>query len=126
MKKTLCLLFAFFTIALSASAMDFNEGFAQCSKKPMILLIYADWASGYQANQKVFNELKSELSDKYNFVELNIANPEAAGYNSKYSIYPNLPYIMAFRNAGKITRYIPNPCASDKACIKNKLKTYMN
>ena len=42
------------------------------------------------------NKLNDNYGDKYNIVKLNIEHPDTAIFNSKFHIYPNLPYILMF------------------------------
>ena len=107
--KILNLLFAFLLVTFTCvktNALSFEEAFAQSVKKPMVVLIYAQWADNYTDYLQAFNIAKEQMSDKYNFVELDIASHDTKVFNAKYHIYPNLPYILMFRNQGKISRYI--------------------
>ncbi|MBQ7763972.1 hypothetical protein IJ384_01245 [bacterium] len=127
MKKIL-LTFSFLISLLlvqSVKAMTFDEAFAQNDRKPMVILIYAQWADGAQNCMMQYRMAQSELSDKFNFVELDIAKPEAKSFNNRYHIYPKLPYILMFRDNGKVSRYIQRDCASSASCIVSKLKTFI-
>lgn len=106
-------------------AMNFAEGYEQTTKKPMILLIYADWATDYKAYIKVLEALEKEYGEKFNFVKLDIAKSETAAFNTKFHIYPNLPYILMFRDGGKISRYIQRNCAIDYSCTEAKMKSFL-
>lgn len=124
LKSLVVLLISVFLVS-KCEAMNFAEGYEQSGKKPMILLIYADWAGDYKSYIKVLDSLEKEYEDKFNFVKLDIAKPEAAAFNAKYHIYPNLPYILMFRNQGKISRYIQRNCAIDYSCVESKMKTFV-
>ena len=127
MKKIL-LMFIFLLSMMfysTADAMTFDQAFAQTDKKPMVVLIYAQWADGAMNCLQQFRIAKSELADKFNFVELDIAKPETKSFNNRYHIYPKLPYIIMFRDNGKVSRYIQRDCASNASCIISKLKTFI-
>ena len=112
-------------ICLRSQALNFTEGYEQSTKKPMVLLIYAEWANNYQTYINVHTALEKEYSDKFNFVKLNIAQPETAAFNEKFHIYPNLPYILIFRDGGRVSRYIQKNCAADYSCVKSKMETFL-
>lgn len=117
------LLFSF--IYQSVNAMTFQEAFADIDSKPAVVLIYAQWADGYQNYLTQFRKLQAKFKNQFNFVELDIASKDTKVYNSKYNIYQNLPYIMLYRNNGKITRYIRRECASSYSCSESKLKSFI-
>ena len=124
LKSMVVLLISVFLVS-KCEAMNFAEGYEQSGRKPMILLIYADWAGDYKSYIKVLDSLEKVYEDKFNFVKLDIAKPEAAAFNARYHIYPNLPYILMFRNQGKISRYIQGNCAIDYSCVESKMKTFI-
>ena len=128
MKIFLNLLFAFvltITCSLKANSMDFEEAFRQVDKKPMLVLIYADWVDNSKSYVKEFRELEKEFGNTYNFVELDIASKDMKYFNSMYYLYPNLPYLLMFRNAGKISRYIDRNCILDPACSIPKIRSFI-
>lgn len=126
MKKFLTLLAVFLLmITTKANAMTFEEAFAQTSSKPMLVLIYADWADQYLTYIQAFNATQSEFGNSYNYVTLNVASPDMKAFNAKYHIYPNLPYVLMFRDGGKVSRYIPKNCILDQSCIVPKLKSFI-
>ena len=126
MKKILMLFVVFLLIAtLKANAMKFDEAFAQSGTKPMLVLVYADWADNVQSYVQAFNGLQTQFGETYNFVDLNIASPDTKSFNSRYHIYPNLPYILMFRDGGKVSRYIPRNCILDESCLTPKLKSFV-
>ena len=102
--------------------MDFEK--AVYNKKPSVVLIYADWADDAVAVMGQFRGLEAEYSKKYNFVELNIASPETKAFNKTYHIYPNLPYILLFKDKAKTTRAIAKDCILNNECIKEKLDIF--
>ena len=129
MKKILCIVFLFisflcFSIA-SCNAMNFKEAFDQSNSKPMLVLIYATWADNYQTYLEKFRNLEKEFGDTFNYVELDIASPDTKEFNIRYHIYPNLPYILMFRNNGKISRYIQRTCAISEPCMVPRIKSFI-
>lgn len=130
MKKLLTLIFIFCAIAsitlkASSETMKFQEAFDQSGTKPMLILVYAQWADGYQNYIKQFRTVQNEFGDTFNYVEMDIADKDTKNFNNIYHIYPNLPYILMFRNGGKISRYLPRDCAADSACMITKIKTFL-
>lgn len=119
----LSILLLIFGLTLKAKAMDFEK--AVNGKKPSVVLIYADWADDVDAVMGQFKGLEPEYSKKYNFVELNIASPETKTFNKTYHIYPNLPYILLFKNKAKTTRAVPKDCILNGECIKERLDIFL-
>lgn len=119
----LSILLLIFGLTLKAKAMDFEKAIRD--KKPSVVLIYADWADDAIAILGQFRGLEAEYSKKYNFVELNIASPETKTFNKTYHIYPNLPYILLFKDKAKTTRAIPKDCILQGECIKEKLDIFV-
>ena len=115
----------FFLSILQVKALSFEEAFSQVSRTPMVVLIYADWANGYESSIAQFRIAKNALSNNFNFVELDITKKEARAFNEKFHIYPKLPYILMFRDGGKVSRYIPRDCAQSSACVISKLKSFI-
>ena len=54
---------------------------------------------------------------------MDIASNDAKDFNSKYHIYPNLPYVLMYRNGGRVSRYIQRSCANSTECMIPKIKT---
>lgn len=125
MKKFLIILSILCISILKSQAMTFDEAFAQSSSKPMLVLIYAQWADNYQTYLNNFKSLQTQFGDTFNFVELDIASKDTKSFNSRYHIYPNLPYVLMFRDGGKVSRYIQKSCASDFACLADKVKSFI-
>jgi len=117
------LLLVFFTS--NVKALTFQEGLDQSSKTPVVVLIYAEWAEKYEDYLSVFRNLEADFEGVYNFVELNIASKDTLDFNKRYHIYPNLPYVLMFKENGKISRYVQRDCAKDESCIKSKLKSFI-
>ena len=116
--------FILFFNCLISEAAELQKAIDNVSRKPAIILLYADWAPGYTTAIKNFRLAKRELKDKYNFVELNIADPEARYFNSRYYILTGLPYIFMIRGNGRVTKQIRSDCLSTKSCIVDRLKTF--
>ena len=112
-------------VCQQVNAMSFEEAFAKSNSKPMVVLIYAQWADGYQTCLTQFKALQAQFKHQYNFVELDIASKDAKMFNSRYDIYQNLPYIMVYRNGGKISRYIKRDCATNYSCTVSRLKSFI-
>lgn len=118
-------LFIFCSCCHSVNALTFEEGFKQSNSKPMMVLVYANWADKYSQIQQVFKSAEQAYGKVFNFVELDIASYDAKFFNSKYHIYPNLPYVLMFRDAGKVTRFVPQNCASDSSCLESRIKSFI-
>ena len=128
MKKFFSLVFVLFLalgICTKSSAATFEEAYAQSTSKPMLTLLYATWADNYSAYLTEFRNLQAEFGDKFNYVELDIASPDAKFFNMKYHIYPNLPYVLMFRDGGKISRYIQKDCAASASCMIPRVKSFI-
>ena len=127
MKNFLWSLLVFSVLCLCVSAepqtkMTFAQGIAQ--SKPMALYLYADWADGAKQGLAVFNQMKPKFSSRYNFVTLNIADPDAKAFNKMYHIYPNLPYVLLFRDGTKFSRFINMDCVNSTSCFSDKLDVF--
>lgn len=129
MKKFLSILFLismlFAAGVKAADQLTFDEAFEQSSSKPMLVLIYAQWADNYQTCVTNFLGLRNEFGDQFNYVYLNIASSDTKSFNSKYHIYPNVPYVLMFRDKGKVSRYIPRDCVTDNSCMISKIRTFL-
>lgn len=128
MRKALLSLLILLTLTLSTQvtkAMTFAEGMND--SKPMALLIYANWADDIAS---VMGKFKSQeagtYGDAYNFVLLDVASEDTKEFNKKYHIYPNLPYVLLYKNNGKVSRYLQKDCILDDACFAEKLKFFIN
>lgn len=127
MKKLLSLLFLLTLLLIGsqkANALKYDDAIKQ--SKPMAIFIYAPWADGYSTSMQAFNAMGQKYSSKYNFVTMNIATDEAKAFNQKFYIYPNLPYVLLFRNNGKVVRYLKGECVNDEACFSNRLDLFNN
>ena len=126
MKKILFYLFLFLgaTGLLKVEAMTYEEALNQ--PKPIAILVYADWADNISQVHQAFNNAASQYDSKYNFVFLNIANPDTKIFNKTYHIYPNLPYVLLFKDRGRISRYLQSGCILDNACFTGKLDVFAN
>ena len=127
MKKVLTLLFLLSIVVASAqkaNSMSFDEAMGQ--SKPVAVLIYAPWADNAEQIKQAYNTLGQEYGDRYNFTTVDITKEEAKGFNQKYTIYPNLPYVLFFKDRGRITRYLKQDCIMDTACFKERLDFFLN
>lgn len=127
MKKLLSSLFLLLSILVctqQAKAMKYDQAINQ--PKPIAIFVYAPWADGYATMLQDFNGLQQKYGTAYNFVTMNIATDDAKIYNQKYYIYPNLPYVMLFREKGKFSRFIERNCAQDMQCLSTKMDLFNN
>lgn len=127
MKKVLSFLFLATVMLLNtnaAKAMNYEEAIKD--SKPMALLIYASWAGDIEKVKSTFNDLSQKYSNKYNFVALDIASSDTKLFNEKYHIYPNLPYVLLFKDRGRVSRYLQKDCAMDNSCFAQKLDMFAN
>ena len=125
MKKMLLCITLLLLLSLKVCAMTFDEAFQESGRKPMLVLVYAKWADNYQTYLDTFKTIEKSLGSVYNYVELDITTADAKAYNKRYQIYPNLPYIMMFRNEVKISRFIQNNCAISPSCTISKAKSFI-
>ena len=128
MKKIFSLVFVLFLtfgICAKSLATTFEEAYNQSTTKPMLVLLYADWAENYSNYLTEFRVLQEEFGEKFNYVELNIASKDAKFFNTKYHIYPHLPYVLMFRDGGKISRYIQRDCAASSSCMIPRVKSFI-
>ena len=127
MKKLISILSLFTILSAGiANAQTTTFDGAMSQSKPMAVLVYANWADDAQTMLQTFGATGLKYSDKYNFVTLDIASPDAKAFNKTYYIYPNLPYVLLFRDKGKVSRYLKKDCALDQSCFEEKLKFFVN
>ena len=127
MKKILSVLFILVGMLSigKVSAMTFEQAFSQANTTPMVVLVYAQWADGYQNYIQQFRTVQNELGKSFNFVEMDIASKDTKAFNDRYHIYPKLPYVLMYRDGGKVSRYIPRDCASNASCMSTKLRSFI-
>ena len=125
LSKMLSVFVLMLLFVMTANALTFEEAFSQTDKKPMVAIIYAQWAEDYQTFLNSFRDVQEDFADTYNFTELDIATKDAKFFNDKFHIYPHLPYVLMFRDNGKVSRYIPKDCAKDASCMRTKLKSFV-
>lgn len=119
-------LLALTSLQVNAKVLDFAEGFSLCDKKPLLVLIVADWSEASSAAKKQFKLVQKAYADKLNFAVLDVADDDAAYYNSKFRFEQNIPYIMFFRNGGKVSRFLNQECALNaKSCIIPRVKSFL-
>ena len=127
MKKKLAILFLFVVFCFSlnkANAMKFEEALTQ--SKPVAVLIYAPWADNINEVMQSYDNMEKSYGNRFNFTKINIATEDAKAFNKTYHIYPNLPYVLFFKDRGKITRYLRKDCILDKACFSERLDFFLN
>ncbi len=127
MKKLILSMLTLLTFAISTQttkAMTFAEGLND--SKPMALLIYANWADGAADTIGKFKSQQAQYEDRYNFILLDIASEDTKEFNKKYHIYPNLPYVLLYKDNGKVSRYLQKDCVMDDSCFTEKLDFFIN
>lgn len=127
MKKLILSMLTLLTLATSTQAikaMTFAEGLND--SKPMALLIYANWADGAADTIGKFKSQQAQYEDRYNFILLDIASEDTKEFNKKYHIYPNLPYVLLYKDNGKVSRYLQKDCVMDDSCFTEKLDFFIN
>ena len=127
MKKIFLVLSLFLALIspLKTNSMTFEDAFDEVYSKPMMVLIYADWANEYQKCLNQFYELEDEYGNIFNFVTLNIASEDAKHFNKKYVIERNLPYAIMLRDGGKVVRYLYTDCILNDSCIASRIKSFI-
>ena len=110
---------------LKAQALNFEEAFDKSNSKPMLVILYADWADEYQSYLDAFNALAPVYGDKFNYVTLDIATEDAKFFNDRYHIYPKLPYILMFKDGGKVSRYVQRECILNNSCLNSRVKSFI-
>ncbi|MBR1776927.1 thioredoxin family protein [bacterium] len=126
MKKFVTLLFLLSALVYGgdkASALTYEEGLEQT--KPMALLIYADWADDYNDMLQAFDKMEGK-NNKFNFIRMNIADKSTKAFNKSFHIYPGLPYVLLFKDRGKISRYLKKDCVLNESCFNERLKLFSN
>ena len=124
MKKLLASLFILFVGlgTIPADAISYEDAINQ--KAPCAVLLYASWADDINQVVPIFSSLEQQYADKYNFVRVDIASEQAKVFNKTNYIYPNLPYIMLYKERGRISRYIQKDCITKESCIKEKMDVF--
>lgn len=100
--KGFAVLFAFCVIASSNigtfavsntpdSNLTYNQ--AMTMNKPVVVEFYADWCGACKRVAPILNEIKPEYASKFNFVNLNIDNPENSVLSNKFNV-KSLPSIF--------------------------------
>ena len=125
MKKFLLLITLILVGITSVSAaVSFSAAKANNGNKPMAVLVYADWADGYQNALLQFRKIQKEYGTSYDYVELNIAKKETKEYSDNYQIMAGLPYVMLYRKNCKIAKYLDKNCTSSYSCINSGMQTF--
>lgn len=89
------------------------------SQLPVILDVYASWCGPCQYMTPIFEELESELSDKYKFAKTNIDEERDIAIKYNVSSIPTFVFIKKGQVLGKETGYM------DKETLKGKIKTFL-
>ena len=109
---------------IKVQAIGFEDAIKQ--KKPCAVLVYAKWADNVDSVLPAFDTLGQQYADKYNFIKINIAEEEAKSFNKTNYIYPNLPYVLLFKERGRMSRCILQDCIMSDSCIKEKMDIFAN
>ena len=117
------LIFLSFVFGITKCRAD-SYGEIVNQKKPVAILIYADWADNVESALTIFNDMQSIYKKEYSFATINICKEEAKEFNQRNYIYPNLPYVLLLKDKGRVTRPINRDCLSDEACIKDRLEFF--
>jgi len=129
MKKKLSILILFLAMIFSsinnAYSMSFEQAINASYSKPFATLFYANWVDDYENYLEAFRAVSSSLNKSFNFVEINISTEDVKYYNSKYPIYPNLPYVIMYKDGIKKSRHVPTSCIADVSCLSEKLRTFI-
>ena len=127
MKKLIIFLSVIIGACLCAKAatMTYSNASAQNGKKPMAVLIYANWADNYKDAIKNFRASQQKLGNSYNYVELDLAKPDAKDYTDRYVINQKVPNIMLLRNNGRFSYLITRDCLATTSCIVEKMNRFI-
>lgn len=126
MKKILSILILFLISSVRVNAMNFAEAYEQSDKKPMLTLLYAQWAPSTPQAIVKFKALEQEFGENFNFVMLDIASPDALYFNERFHIYPHLPYVLMYKDKGKVSRYLDRKCVLDDSCMPVRVKSFIH
>lgn len=96
------------------------------SKRPMIVLLYAPWSVNNTTATKNFAALRKNYGSKASFVALDFASEDAKAYNDYFILQPRLPQVMMFKNASKMSVFVPRDCLLDYACVSKKVNSFVN
>lgn len=127
MKKIFMLMLVFTAMiicSVKTYAMSFEEAMKQ--PKPFAVFVYADWAEDVNKSKTAFEAMAGQQSSIYNFIMLDIASKDAKFFNKSYYIYPNLPYVLLYKDKGKVSRYLKSDCVNDSTCFADKLKYFIH
>ena len=127
MKKLLLVLAIFlFTITRSsAEVVSYDSAMSSTNKTPVLMLIYADWASDSQACMAQFKRIQEEYGDKFKYVELDVASSDMAAFNAKHQLIQGVPYMMMFRSGGMVSRNVTRDCVKDYSCLKSRVSGFV-
>ena len=126
MKKMLMLFLAVLVsigAARAGSNLPFEEGIK--SSTPLMVLITAPWAEKASDIQTTFEELVESSSNDFNNSVVDLSTESAKEFNKSFMINTNLPYVMLFKDQGKISRHIKRDCIEDSSCFAEKVKLFL-
>lgn len=127
MKKYCILVFALILVfcnVLKANAAKYEEIMKQ--SKPCAILVYADWADDLKPVMDAMGNVERNFIKKYNFAGINICNKEAKNFNKTNYIYSDVPYLLLYKERGRISRLVTKDCIVNTSCIKDKLELFAN
>ncbi|MBP3820699.1 conjugal transfer protein TraF [bacterium] len=95
---------------------DYNKSLKD--KKPMALLFYADWCHFCVGFMPIYEKMYKQYKNKYNFVKINVEDPNYKEVVSKYQIqgFPTLFLVNPKDFEGRI--HVPNRNFSDDNIMK--------
>lgn len=127
MKKLfLSLLITVLTVfaAGTVKADDFQDFIHQNTR--CAVLVTANWAEKAEEIQTAFTDAENTYAGKYSFKIINIASPETKEFNKSNYIYTNLPYIVLYKEKGRMSRWINRDCILNSSCMKDKFELFAN
>ena len=126
MKKVL-MLFIVMLLSLAAvkagSSVTFEDGIKE--NTPLMVLITAPWVDNASEIQSTFIELAESNTNHYNYSIVDISNASAKEFNKSFMIHMNLPYVMLFKDQGKISRLVNRDCIETSSCFSDKIKFFL-
>jgi len=125
--KRLLLLVTLIVLGITdvSAAVSFSNALANNDNKPMAVLVYADWADGYQNALLQFRRIQKSYGTSFDFVELNITKKEAKEYSDRFKIMAGLPYVMLYKTKCKKARYLDKKCTASYSCVDSKMQTFI-
>ncbi len=100
------------------TAQNFDQEVLQ-SKLPVVIDVYASWCGPCRTMMPFFEELATELSDKYKFVKLNIDEERDLAIQYRVSSIPTFLFFKGGKVIGKETG------AMSKDTLRSKIESYL-